>query len=225
MGYSALNKTMRPEKETGKMPLNLPVLLPKEASLRFRYARLKSFSTVFKAGSEYRSEWLAFWLYKYISVLNRRLSWKCFWLIWAQTSIHCCLISGDNLETAVSVASACGIVFSGMTLLSVDVEELPETTSIISPPLSLDVSDSFQKQTKCKLVFHDVSTNTSVSELEYQKLDKKGNVVFAVTGPSYTKLRENFPPDLLQFFATKCFVYSRMKPDQKTQVFNISRYF
>ena len=69
-----------------------------------------------------------------------------------------------------------------------------------------------------RISLHHSNNNQPLTSEEFSKLLFNTSITFAISGADYRNLRENFSSDVLSGFAQLCSVYSRMKPDQKTQV-------
>ncbi|KOC69420.1 putative cation-transporting ATPase 13A3 [Habropoda laboriosa] len=122
--------------------------------------------------------------------------------------IHVLMITGDNIQTAVSVARECGILSPHDSVIDVTVvmEENKLQPKIyfnaqeISPKLSLH-----NKQLKIPEL-QDIEQNISTS-----------NYRFALTGQSWQLLREHFP-DLVAKICVRGAIFARMTSDQKQQL-------
>lgn len=129
-------------------------------------------------------------------------------------NIKVVMVTGDNVQTAVSVARECGMVSPRQRVVSVDVvlgdkdgppKVMYSTASQPSPSFSAVGPARMQQQKQLARVESGV-----LQETPY---------VFAVTGRSWAALREHFP-DLLPRICVRGAVFARMSSDQKQQLVN-----
>ncbi|CAK9801945.1 Polyamine-transporting ATPase 13A3 [Anthophora plagiata] len=122
--------------------------------------------------------------------------------------IHVLMITGDNIQTAVSVAKECGILSPHDSVIDVTVvmeenklqPEIYFNAQEISPKLSLH-----NKHLKMPEL-QDIEKNISTS-----------NYRFALTGQSWQLLREHYP-DLVAKICVRGAIFARMSSDQKQQL-------
>lgn len=115
-------------------------------------------------------------------------------------------VSGDNIQTAISVARECGIIDLGETVVDVSVVpgELKEY-----PKVYYTVSGAAAIQTKAK-------------QLNYSKTEEElglsaGPYKFALTGKAWELIRNELP-ELIPKIIVKGAIFARMTSDQKQQL-------
>ncbi|XP_076391219.1 polyamine-transporting ATPase 13A3 isoform X1 [Megachile rotundata] len=122
--------------------------------------------------------------------------------------MHVLMITGDNIQTAVSVAKECGILSSQESVIDVTVvmEEDKSQPKIyfnaqqLSPKLSL-------RDKRIKIPeLHDIERNIG-----------SRNYRFALTGQSWQLLREHYP-DIVAKICVRGAIFARMTSDQKQQL-------
>ncbi|KAI5754967.1 hypothetical protein M8J77_013022 [Diaphorina citri] len=116
------------------------------------------------------------------------------------------MITGDNIQTAISVAKECGIIDPGETV--VDVSAVPGGLKEC-PKVYFTVSGVSAIQTKAK-------------KLNYSKTEEElglssGAYKFAVTGKSWELIRDQMP-ELIPRIIVKGAIFARMSSDQKQQL-------
>ncbi|CAK9816814.1 Polyamine-transporting ATPase 13A3 [Anthophora quadrimaculata] len=122
--------------------------------------------------------------------------------------IHVLMITGDNIQTAVSVAKECGILSPHDSVIDVTVvmeenklqPEIYFNAQEISPKLSLHNKHLNMPE------LQDIEKNISTS-----------NYRFALTGQSWQLLREHYP-DLVAKICVRGAIFARMTSDQKQQL-------
>nr|CAD7403639.1 unnamed protein product [Timema cristinae] len=114
--------------------------------------------------------------------------------------IRCVMATGDNILTAVSVARNCGMVLPNEWVIQVKAQAPDETHSsrITYKILDTTVENSY-------------AYSDCMSIMECEKWH------FALDGKSWAAVCSHFP-ELLPYILTKGIVFSRMGPDQKTQL-------
>ncbi|KAK3916023.1 putative cation-transporting ATPase 13A3 [Frankliniella fusca] len=126
-------------------------------------------------------------------------------------NIKVVMVTGDNVQTAVSVARECGMVSPRQRVVSVDVvpgdkdgppKVVYSTASQPSPSFSPVGPAHLQKRQLARV------ESGVLEEAPY---------VFAVTGRSWAALRDHFP-DLLPRVCVRGAVFARMSSDQKQQL-------
>uniref|UniRef100_A0A8D9BL32 Cation-transporting ATPase n=2 Tax=Cacopsylla melanoneura TaxID=428564 RepID=A0A8D9BL32_9HEMI len=116
------------------------------------------------------------------------------------------MITGDNIQTAISVAKECGIIDPGETV--VDVSVVPGGIKE-SPKVFYTVSGVSAIPTKAK-------------KLNYSKTEEElglesGAYKFAVTGKAWELIRDELP-ELIPRLIVKGAIFARMSSDQKQQL-------
>nr|CAD7607537.1 unnamed protein product [Timema genevievae] len=114
--------------------------------------------------------------------------------------IRCVMVTGDNILTAVSVARNCGMVLPNEWVIQVKAQAPDETHSsrITYKILDTTVENSY-------------TYSDCMSIMQCEKWH------FALDGKSWAAVCSHFP-ELLPYILTKGIVFSRMGPDQKTQL-------
>ncbi|XP_031788027.1 probable cation-transporting ATPase 13A3 isoform X2 [Nasonia vitripennis] len=120
-------------------------------------------------------------------------------------NIKTVMITGDNIQTAISVAKECGILSHEETVISISV--VP-TESKLRPEIYFNAAQGLPRLEK-KL------KTSSLEDLEFGIYAK--NYKFALTGDTWQLLREHYD-DILPRICTKGVVFARMSSDQKQQL-------
>ncbi|XP_033763679.1 probable cation-transporting ATPase 13A3 isoform X1 [Pecten maximus] len=123
-----------------------------------------------------------------------------------EANIRCVMITGDMIETAVSVARNCGMVPPNDKVIIVDAV----------PP---DRDGPARVEYRHSEMPSDSGTGVS---LEYSQVHMDGsdiNFHFAINGKSLSVIT-NHLPDLLSRICVVGTIFARMKPDQKCQLIN-----
>lgn len=132
-----------------------------------------------------------------------------------EANIKVVMVTGDNVQTAVSVARECGMVAPQQRVVAVDVvpgdkDGPPKVVYSTASP----ASPSFGK---LQMV------GSKSSRLQLAKVEggvlHEAPYVFAVTGRSWAALREHFPA-LVPRICVRGAVFARMSSDQKQQLVN-----
>ncbi|XP_046682889.1 polyamine-transporting ATPase 13A3 isoform X2 [Homalodisca vitripennis] len=108
--------------------------------------------------------------------------------------IKCVMVTGDNLLTAVSVSRECGILRRESPLAFVTVDTKQSDPVIKLKPLSITSSTDFD--------IYGCSTQ------------------MAIDGNNWSQLRTHLP-SMVGVIATKCAVFARMSPNNKTQLIEV----
>lgn len=121
------------------------------------------------------------------------------------------MITGDNMLTALSVARECHMVDSNDQVILVQAYQSPENNNM--PTLEFVYAD--EKDRKVEEITTGTGSNASI------RIDEDNQRIhFAVTGRSWTVIREHFP-DLLSKLVVRGKVYARMSPEQKAQLIEV----
>lgn len=121
-----------------------------------------------------------------------------------KADIKVVMITGDNIQTALSVAKECGMVNPGYKILDVHVKPA-------------DISGG------ARLEFHETSPSESmlksdsIEDIENSGNDSDSNYHLAMTGNSWSLAKEYFP-DLIPKLVAKGTVFARMSGEQKKQL-------
>ncbi|XP_043258655.1 polyamine-transporting ATPase 13A3-like isoform X1 [Colletes gigas] len=123
-------------------------------------------------------------------------------------NIHVLMITGDNIQTAVSVAKECGILSAQESVIDVTVimkenqlqPEIYFNAQELSPKLSL--RDTALRITELQNIEQNIGTS---------------NYRFALTGQSWQLLREHYP-DIIPKICVRGAIFARMTSDQKQQL-------
>lgn len=122
--------------------------------------------------------------------------------------IHVLMITGDNIQTAVSVAKECGIL--SMQEFVIDVTVVTEENKL-QPEIYFNAQEMSPK-----LNLHDKKFNIS----EFKDIERNINSInyrFALTGQSWQLLREHYP-DIVPKICVRGAIFARMTSDQKQQL-------
>ncbi|GLV38282.1 anne boleyn [Carabus blaptoides fortunei] len=124
-----------------------------------------------------------------------------------KAAIKVVMITGDNIQTALSVARECGIVSQGDKILDTVVVPVDKTGGV-------------------KIEFHETGIPLSIpqqvalrfsSEADLENSLQETKYHLAMTGKSWALAREYFP-ELIPKLATKGIVFARMSGEQKQQL-------
>ncbi|KAK2576199.1 hypothetical protein KPH14_008404 [Odynerus spinipes] len=126
-----------------------------------------------------------------------------------EADIHVVMITGDNIQTAVSVAKECGILQPDETVI--DVIVVPNQYKKSQPEIFFNAQNmaprlSFQGKKLIMPVLDDVE----------QGLDIK-NYRFALTGQTWQLLKEYYP-EIVPKVCARGAIFARMTSDQKQQL-------
>ncbi|XP_032458038.1 probable cation-transporting ATPase 13A3 isoform X2 [Nasonia vitripennis] len=123
-----------------------------------------------------------------------------------EANIQTIMITGDNIQTAVSVAKECGILSHEETVINVNIVA---GNNNVKPDLFFNIQ-SFSSKNK------ELSSTTSSIESIERGLTR-GDYKFALTGITWQLLREHYF-DILSRICIKGAVFARMTSDQKQQL-------
>ncbi|XP_068137267.1 probable cation-transporting ATPase 13A4 [Hyperolius riggenbachi] len=118
------------------------------------------------------------------------------------------MITGDNLQTAVTVAKNCGMIREGSNIILVDAKE-PTETSLAS------ITWTSVQSLKSKN-FDDVEIHIDIQK-EKKADNEKPPYYFAMTGSSFQVILQHFS-NLLQKILINGTVFARMSPGQKSSL-------
>ncbi|XP_014205361.1 probable cation-transporting ATPase 13A3 [Copidosoma floridanum] len=121
-----------------------------------------------------------------------------------EANIKTVMITGDNIQTAISVAKECGILSQSEIVVSVSV--VPSDNKD-RPEIYFNAQGALQLEKKLK--------PSSLDDLEFGGYSK--NYKFALTGDTWQLLREHYN-ELLPRICTRGVVFARMSSDQKQQL-------
>ena len=107
-------------------------------------------------------------------------------------NIRTAMVTGDNILTAISVSTECGII--------------SHSDKVIIPEVSGD-----------KLLWR---RNNQIKQTEMIALESLGDFVIAMTGATFTWLVEN-RQSLLPFILVRSVVFARMSPDNKGELVDL----
>ncbi|XP_011496793.1 PREDICTED: probable cation-transporting ATPase 13A3 [Ceratosolen solmsi marchali] len=119
-------------------------------------------------------------------------------------NIKTVMITGDNIQTAISVAKECGILSSEETVISVSVSPARDKNQL---EIYFNVQGIPQLDKKFKSI--------TLEELELGNYAQ--NYKFALTGDTWQLLRKYYA-DILPRICTRGAVFARMSSDQKQQL-------
>ena len=114
-----------------------------------------------------------------------------------EAAIRCVMVTGDNLQTALSVARECKMVSQNSRVLVVEDED--ETIRFVETE-NPDESDGTDENS--------VAVTVEPKEPDYH---------FALTGATWNAVRQH-RPDLLPHILVRGTIFARMTPDQKAQL-------
>ncbi|XP_045161334.2 polyamine-transporting ATPase 13A3-like isoform X2 [Mercenaria mercenaria] len=130
------------------------------------------------------------------------------------SNIRPIMVTGDNMLTALSVARECGFVKSSEPIVLV--QAFPVQTDqygneTAAPFVEYVYTDTQQEM---DILTKESNENGIQADVEY---GQKGHYHFAVTGKSWSVLRQYYP-DLIQKIVVRGTIFARMAPDQKAQL-------
>ena len=124
-----------------------------------------------------------------------------------EAAIRCVMVTGDNLQTAISVARDCKMVDEGSRVLVVENDN--ETIRFVEP----ENPDGAVKEGSDVEVPYENSAGSVAVTVETCEPDYH----FAMTGSTWGAIRTHCP-DLLPSLLVRGTVFARMSPDQKAQL-------
>ncbi|XP_034951787.1 probable cation-transporting ATPase 13A3 [Chelonus insularis] len=152
-----------------------------------------------------------------------------------RASIKTVMVTGDNIQTALSVARDCGIVKPEMPVIAVTAIPLANqpkpglyfTKSSPQSPMSPNLQNSISEMTdlnsivSLETVESGFVGNVRTNGVNYlsdnvQKISAY-KYVFALTGKTWALIKQYYP-DLIAKIATRGAIFARMSPDQKQQL-------
>ena len=122
-----------------------------------------------------------------------------------EAAIRCVMVTGDNLQTAISVARDCRMVDESARVLVVESEN--GATSYAEPVHPEGGSD----------VIHAVANGNSAGSVAVTVEPSPPDYHFAMTGATWSDIRLH-RPELLPSILVSGTIFARMTPDQKTQL-------
>ncbi|KOX74320.1 putative cation-transporting ATPase 13A3 [Melipona quadrifasciata] len=140
-------------------------------------------------------------------------------------NIHVLMITGDNIQTAVSVAKECGILSSQEYVIDVTVvmeenklqPEIYFNAQEMSPKLFNSIRKLICRKIKKELT---ISLNKKLNIPNLKDIERNidsTNYRFALTGQSWQLLREYYP-DIVAKICVRGAIFARMTSDQKQQL-------
>ncbi|XP_034233916.1 probable cation-transporting ATPase 13A3 [Thrips palmi] len=142
-----------------------------------------------------------------------------------EANIKVVMITGDNVQTAVSVARECGMVTPRQRVVAVDVvpgdkDGPPKVVYSTASPASPSFTKLHMAPSKASRAGK-AGKPSSLAKVEAGALPAlhEAPYVFAVTGRTWAALREHFPL-LLPRICVRGAVFARMSSDQKQQLVN-----
>ncbi|KAJ8682806.1 hypothetical protein QAD02_018598 [Eretmocerus hayati] len=121
-----------------------------------------------------------------------------------EANIKTVMITGDNIQTAISVAKECGILSHDDTVINVS---LVPTQNKSRPEIFFNVQGLPQLEKKLKPL--------ALDDMEFGNHSR--NYKFALTGDTWQSLREYYD-DILPKICVRGVVFARMSSDQKQQL-------
>lgn len=107
------------------------------------------------------------------------------------------MITGDNMQTALSVAKECGICELGTTVVDVEV-----------------IAPAKNEEYKLRLTSDQINVSQEMCILN---MEENRKIQFAITGNNWKLIREHFPNHVASFISNGI-VFARMSSDQKQQL-------
>ena len=121
--------------------------------------------------------------------------------------IRCVMVTGDNLQTAISVARDCKMVDEGARVLVVENDN--EAIRFVEPENPAgDAKEGYDTEEPYENSAGSVAVTVETREPDYH---------FAMTGTTWSAIRLH-RPDLLPSLLVRGTVFARMTPDQKAQL-------
>ncbi|XP_032669057.1 probable cation-transporting ATPase 13A3 [Odontomachus brunneus] len=125
-----------------------------------------------------------------------------------EANMRVVMITGDNIQTAVSVARQCGILSKGECVVNITMT--PEERKEDRPEISLDIqapqSTILSSQNGAFVTAEDIERG--ITNYNYK---------FALTGHTWRALRKYYP-DLIDRICVNSAIFARMSSDEKQQV-------
>lgn len=129
------------------------------------------------------------------------------------------MVTGDHIQTAVSVAKECQMIPNGCKVIFVTAIEKMGKADISFNQAGLSASQesvaSLSRSTTT--ILEDVSVSVSLPDqppAEAEDMIDDDDYHFAMDGPSFDVIRKHFPEEAQRIWV-KCKVFARMSPDQK----------
>ena len=123
-------------------------------------------------------------------------------------TIHVVMITGDNIQTAVSVAKECGILSPQETVIDVTVV-MKENK--VQPEIYFNA-----QELSSKMSLNDIHLKIPGLQ-DIERNIGNSNYRFALTGQSWQLLREHYP-DIVPKICVRGAIFARMTSDQKQQL-------
>ncbi|RLU15384.1 hypothetical protein DMN91_012378, partial [Ooceraea biroi] len=125
-----------------------------------------------------------------------------------EADIRVLMITGDNIQTAVSVARECGILSTEEQVVDIVVASRGQKER---PEIFFNVQSRSPRLSAQNQIF----ATPTIEDVECGTADR--NYRFALTGQTWQTLREHYP-DLLERICIRSAVFARMSSDQKQQL-------
>ncbi|XP_025263819.1 probable cation-transporting ATPase 13A3 isoform X2 [Camponotus floridanus] len=126
-----------------------------------------------------------------------------------EANIRIVMITGDNIQTAISVAKECGIL--SMEEVVVDVTSMGEEKDRPKIFFNLNLQSQSSRLNSRDQVF----ATPTIQDVEHGMVNC--NYRFALTGQTWQVLREHYP-DLVDRICVRGTIFARMNSDQKQQL-------
>ncbi|XP_012543592.2 probable cation-transporting ATPase 13A3 [Monomorium pharaonis] len=201
--------------KTETVPKDISFILERFTKQGFRVIALGRRATIFKSSAEISKlsremveqdlEFLG------LVILENRLKQPTAPVITElrEANIRVVMITGDNIQTAVSVARECGI-------LSIEEHIVDVTTATNEGKDRPEIIFNVQSQSP-RLSSQDQNHSVSSTIKDIERGIASDNYRFALTGQTWQAMREYYP-DLVDRVCVRSAVFARMNSDQKQQL-------